>query len=527
MSDLFTATHNPDVLSCLANLSNDEVFTPPEVVNQMLDMLPDEIWHDKNATFLDPACKSGVFLREIAKRLINAQLPNYEQISYDINEKLKAGGELDGRDIAFQSMLVNVIEHVFKNQVFGIAITELTSLLSRRSVYCSKYPQSEYSVVRFENPEGRIDYKQMQHTWKNGRCVYRGASEGEYAREAGKEQHAYEFIHLDNPKEVFDMKFDVIIGNPPYQMSDGGNNASAMPIYQKFVTQAKKLNPRFLIMITPSRWFSGGRGLDAYRREMLSDKRISKLVDYEDANECFPGVDMSGGVSYFLWERDHAGQCEVTNMRNGAENTMMRDLDTYETLIRSNDAIAIVDKIVSKANCFMDATVSSQKPFGLRTYEKPGKKGDLILRWREGRGPIESNRVTAGLEMIDKCKVIVSRVVYEHAGGVDSRGQKRILSVLDLLGKKEVCTETYLVVDAFDSKDEAENCLNYLRLKLPRYLIGQIASAQMINKKSFSLVPVLDFKKTWNDKELYELFELSSFEITQVEDLIKPMDLSD
>ena len=327
MSDLFSATYNPDVLSCLANLSNDEVFTPPEVVNQMLDMLPEEIWSDKSTTFLDPACKSGVFLREIAKRLIEAQLPNYEQISYEINEKLRVGGELDGRDIAFQNMLEGVIEHVFKNQVFGIAITELTSLLSRRSVYCSKYPQSGYSVVRFDNPEGRIDYKQMQHTWKNGKCAYCGASEGEYDREEGKEQYAYEFIHLDNPEEVFDMKFDVIIGNPPYQMSDGGNKNSASPIYQRFVQQAKKLNPRYLIMITPSRWLSGGKGLDAFREDMLNDARIRKMVDFINAKDCFPQNSVSGGVNYFLWDRDNPGECEISTVIAGKYDTRTRKLN--------------------------------------------------------------------------------------------------------------------------------------------------------------------------------------------------------
>lgn len=538
MSDLFSATYNPDVLSCLANLSNDEVFTPPEVVNQMLDMLPKEIWSDKNATFLDPACKSGVFLREIAKRLIEAQLPNYEQISYEINEKLRAGGELDGRDIAFQNMLEDVIEHVFKNQVFGIAITELTSLLSRRSVYCSKYPQSEYSVVRFDNPEGRIDYKQMQHTWKNGKCAYCGASEGEYDREEGKEQYAYEFIHLDNPEEVFDMKFDVIIGNPPYQLSDGGNSASAMPIYHTFIQQAKKLNPRYLAMITPSRWFVGGRGLNAFRSEMLNDDRLRAIHDYPHASDCFPGVEIKGGVSYFLWDRDHAGLCEIHTHENEKEKIDTRPLleDGLDVFIRTSDQLSILNKTRNGTEEFLYNAIAAGRHFGFHTQIKwDGPKGTLQTADGQSTFPITKDSTDQNSVMVyvanGTCWISPNNII-RNKGDINKwkvlipRSGNPSGSILGKpkLSEPGTCSSNTYNVVVCSSEQEARNLISYLKTKFVRFLVSIRTVTQDMAPKAFEFVPIQDFSKTWTDEELFKKYSLDSDEISAIESSIPEMD---
>ena len=499
-----SSSYNPDVLSCIANLSNDEVFTPPEIANAMLDMLPQELFSDPNSTFLDPGTKSGVFLREIAKRLIVGLEPSIP----DLQER---------------------IDHIFHNQLFGIAITELTSLLSRRSLYCSKYPNSVYSVSPFDNIQGNVRFKNLSHRWKDGKCVYCGVNqkEGTYERE-GMEVFAYEFIHNTNPEEIFRMKFDVIIGNPPYQLNVGVEKENyGIPIYQKFVQQAKKLNPKYLVMITPSRWFTGGRGLEDYRKEMLNDRHIRIIVDYPDSKDCFPGVDISGGVSYFLWDRDNEGDCVFTNIHNGEKKTTTRRLNEFSIFPRYNDALSIIHKVVGKEEANISSLVSTQTPFGFVTTfigkENPFENS-VTLYGSKGISYVGRSEVSRNSDLIDKYKVIISKATCEHAGVPDRNGQFRVISTNRIIGKNSVCTQSYLVAGAFDTEREAENYLEYLRTKFCRFLLLQALTSQDISREKFMFVPMQDYSELWSDEKLYAKYNLSESEIALIDSMIRSMD---
>ena len=497
-------SYNPDVLSCLANLSNDEVFTPPQLANQMLDMLPQELFRSPDTRFLDPCTKSGVFLREIAKRLIEGLADTIP----DLQQR---------------------IDHIMHHQLYGIAITRLTSMMSRRSLYCSKSASGKYSISQFDDEDGNIRYRDIKHSWVQGKCKYCGASQEVYDRGDDMESHAYEFIHTDNSNTLYNnMTFDVIIGNPPYQLDTGGAGRQAKPIYNLFVEQAKKLNPKYLAMIIPSRWFAGGMGLDDFRNSMMSDNRISHLVDYTNAKDCFPENSISGGVCYFMWNNYYHGDCNIINIRNGKHTNTIRPLNEFHVLVRYNEAVDILHKVRALNEPLLQGLVSSLTPYGLPTnYRGHTKKsiGDLTLYSSEGMSFMNKEDVTKGFDTIDKYKVMVSKMGAEHAGEPGKDGMFRVLTTtMRVLLPNEVCTHSYFVIGPFDDSVPAGNLLVYLQTKFVRFLIMQCLSAVNISKAVFAFVPLQDFSKPWTDEELYAKYGLTDEEIQFIESMIRPME---
>ena len=493
-------SYNPDVLNCIANLSNDEVFTPPSLANQVLDLLPQELFRSPKTKFLDPFTKSGVFLREIVKRLdkgLEDQIPDRQ----------------------------SRIDHIMHNQVYGIACTELTALLARRSVYCSKTANGRFAVSRFDIPEGNIRYQAIQHTWVGGKCRFCGASQSVYDRGTDAEQYAYQFIHTDNPSQLTgNMTFDVIIGNPPYQLADGGNAASAKPLYHLFVQQAIRLSPRYLSMIIPARWYSGGKGLDEFRDLMLNDTRLSYLVDYFDSNDCFPGIDLSGGVCYFLWDQQHSGDCIVRSIINGKESIIQRPLieKGKDSFVRFNSSISILEKIKQFQEPSFIQLVSSRKPFGIATNEKidteKGINGIKIYAYPKN-GYIESSKVSANKQSVYKPKVLISYAYGE-------RGNFPYLVIgKPFIGEvNSCCSETYLMIGPFDTKNECENVMSYIRTKFFRFLVLLRKNTQHATSKVYQFVPLQDFSHPWTDEMLYQKYNLTEDEIAFIESMIRPME---
>ena len=477
--------YNPDVLSCLANLSNDEVFTPPQLANQMLDMLPQELFQNPDTKFLDPCSKSGVFLREIAKRLIDGLATKIP----DLQER---------------------IDHIMQHQLYGMAITQLTSLMSRRSLYCSKDASGKYSLSHFDNADGNIRYKDIQHSWQNGKCRYCGASQEVYDRGDGLESHAYEFIHTDNPNNLYNnMTFDVIIGNPPYQLSDGGNGRSSIPIYHLFVEKAKLLNPHYLIMILPSRWFTGGRGLNEFRSEMLNDRHIRVLVDYENFKDVFPGVDLAGGASYFLRDRDSEGECLVYNNTNKSSNMTSRFLNEFEVFVRSNKALSIIRKVMAHHNgIFMDSIVSASKPFGLRTFYEPKEEGiPCQFIQKIGLKYANPNDVTDTYDLLNKWKFLAPRspiagqTDFSKPVGIYYDGNTRIVP------PGTCCTESLLVLFSSENKREIDCFKSYLYTKIVRFLLLQCVVSQDIIREKYRFVPHLGhYDMIYTDEYLCRLW---------------------
>jgi len=510
---------NPDVLTCIANLSNDEVFTPPELANQMLDSLTQawaednngaNLWEDKNITFLDPCTKSGVFLREITTRLtigLENKIPNLEER----------------------------VEHILSKQVFGIGITKLTSLLARRSVYCSKDADGEHSIAKsLKSRDGNIWYERIEHTWNDTKCIFCGSQKSILDRDLSLENYAYGFIHTNDIKgnlnELFgeEMQFDVIIGNPPYQMKGGAGGTSASSIYQLFVEQAKQLEPKYLSMVIPSRWLAGGRGLDEFRREMLNSNNLKKLIDYPVSKEVFPNVEVKGGICFFLWAGNHNDKCEVTVIRGEESSRSTRILDEFDVFVRDPRAVGILRKVLSFKERSITEILTADTPFGIATnfdgYHKKKKNGDIEIYYvKNGKRSVSylaRDLIKKNTNLIDKWKVYVPKA------GSDG-GQKIPDSVLGkpwLSSPPSVATQTFIAFFVENEK-ESKSIHSYYKTKFFRFMVSLRKITQDALRQTYYWVPIQNWNKEWTDEDLYQKYNLTNEEIAYIESLIRPMDV--
>ena len=494
-----------DILEVIGDLSSDEVFTSPKLANGVLDMLPEAIWSDPGKTFLDPGAKTGVFLREITRRLMTG-----------LSSRIPDEGKR--------------LEHILKKQVWGLAITELTSLMARRSVYCSKEASGPHSIVKMDTPEGHIWFESVEHDFSNGKCKECKASAD--SEKEGRENHAYAFIHQDGVRKYqqeFPVKFDVIVGNPPYQLDTQQESKQAIPIYHKFVETAMALGPEHIALIIPSRWMAGGMGLDSFRKRMLSDRQVRKLVDYQNAADVFPSVGIIGGVCYFLWSAGTSGPCEVTTIRSSTEReTSTRFLDTFDVMIREQISEQILQKVQSKREETLEQIVSGMRPFGLastfRGSTEKSAKHPVSVFQRGGIGYASPDSIAANNKaLLESWKVFIAR-----AGSGRERekaGQDMVIFQAFVGAPGTACTETYIACGPLANESEASSVRSYLSTRFVRFLISLRKISQDATRSVYSFVPQQEWDRTWTDADLFSKYELTDMEIDHVVSRIREMNL--
>lgn len=547
---------NFDILETITNVGNDEVFTPRKTCEMILDSLPEEVWHNPNYKWLNPATKNGVFEREIALRL----------------------------DLGLKEIIPNTEErrkHILQNMIYAIGLTRFTANVARRTVYyCSQANRkcdglkakdghyvNGYAIGNgtwFNDEEGNIKTPNTNHTFVNDKgkpmpefcsgdarkkyscsfCKIRGDSL--YNDPNQRETYAYEFIHIDTDKLLEhlqdrffggnrNMKFDIIIGNPPYQLNDGGGagSSSGTPIYDKFVEQAISLNPKYISMIIPSRWMIGGKGLKDFRTAMISDTHISNLHDFLEAKQCFTSQAIEGGVCYFLWQRDYDGKCKIVSHSEKSSVESYRYLsennDDIDIFIRDEVALDIYYQVSKKQYDSFETLVS------VRNYFRLGKCAGLTSdsltsnykvlgyfdRVRSYKYLKNGVQVPLNDAVAKKWKLFVSKAD-GAAGQIGNPIPARIMGKAEIGEPNTVCSETYLVVGPFNDKKETLNVQKYMKTKFFRFMVG-IRKTKNIPRETYKFVPIVDFNEEWTDEKLYNYFNLSDEQINYIEKMIEEM----
>jgi len=505
ITTIFNTFRNPD---------KETVLTPWRVVNMHLgDCLGGYKFYDETNTnitekpqYIDKGeVTKNVFNTESRVLEINSKSGLYPlYVAYSIyRSRLAAEQALYDSELS-QEQKLDLWDLTVRDNVFVICKTQMAKSITKRTLV--GFRNAKVNTRYFEDLINQITNKSQQFIEKvrNGKTYWK-VNNDEY------------------------MKFNAIVGNPPYQVMDGGGkDTAATPIYNKFVSIAKTISPSYLSMIIPARWYSGGRGLDEFRSEMLADKHIRELYDFIDSRSCFPAVDIAGGVCYFLWDKSNKGTCLTTSIdKNNKKDTVSRNLNDYSIFIRQSQAVSIIEKVRLHSNEFLDSWIYNSNPFGFRSFFD-GKDvpfdNSIPLFTSRGYTYVSRSDINQNAELIDKWKVIVSKTSAEHAGQSDNEGKKRILSRVMTLPPGKISSETYLLIKCFDNGTEADNLLSYIKTKFFRFLLSTVLLTQNIAKDKFCFVPTQELCKSWTDEELYKKYDLSTEEITFIESMIKPME---
>lgn len=467
--------------------SHTEMLNEPRLVDR--GSVTNRVFMGQDTRILELNSKSGLYPLYMAYSIWRERCKEWERQGFFEVDKMT----IEEEQLAW--------DDVIANNIFVVCKTPMAVSITKRTL-------TGFRDVKQVNARYYADLVETLKT--NPESFTKDVVRGQY------------FWHNKNAEK--EMKFNAIVGNPPYQVMDGGIGSSAVPVYHHFVNVANRIDPQYVSLIMPAKWYSGGRGLDSFRQSMLSDRSISHLFDFIDSHDCFTKVDIAGGVCYFLRDKFYNGNCVVSTIRNGKTTVVTRNLNELDVFVRTKEELDILDKIKSNTESFMSDVVLAQKPFGLRTYETPLSEGDIVLRYNKGKGLYLRKRIETNSNLIDKWKVITSCATNEHAGETDKNGRKRIISTLEVLKPGEICTETYMVISTFESEKEANSCIAYIKTNLVRFMLAMVTTTQHLSKSNFQFVPLQDFSEPWTDEKLYAKYGITPDEQAYIESLIKPME---